>query len=228
MRRVGGEGASGRPRSGKAPRSRQGSCRGRRSRSGRGRRHCRRGSGRGGWRRHPRRGRGRRAGDESLRSGGQGRDRDWTGRCWLRAGACSLAHRSGSTQSGCGVGLGPWCGRGRVAQPRSRGGWRWRRGHRRGGPAWRGGCRRLPALRLIHQLSDALNRGRLEAGQRAGLDVEAPLLNALDQLLTLEAQFFGQLVNANRQRQLLPASVPVSQAGRDLGVVSMVRIDHRY
>jgi hypothetical protein len=83
------------------------------------------------------------------------------------------------------------------------------------------------ALRLIHQLSDALNRGRLEAGQRAGLDVEAPLLNALDQLLTLEAQFFGQLVNANRQRQLLPASIPVSQAGRDLGVVSMVRIDHR-
>jgi hypothetical protein len=226
MRRVGGKRASGRPRPGKAPRSRQGSCRGRRSWSRRGRRHCRSGCSRGAWRRRASRCRGRRAGDESLRSGGQGRsrngDRDWTGRWGLHCGACFSAHRTGSAQSGCGVGLGPWCLRGCVAQPRSHGGWR-----RRGSPTWRGCCRRVLALRLNHQLSDALNRGRLEAGQRAGLDVEAPLLNALDQLLTLQAQFFGQLVNANRQRQLLPASVPVSQAGRDLGVVSMVRIDHR-
>jgi hypothetical protein len=43
--------------------------------------------------------------------------------------------------------------------------------------------------------------------------------------LTLQAQFFGQLVNARRQRQLLPDLTPVSQAGHDLGVFSKVRID---
>jgi hypothetical protein len=81
------------------------------------------------------------------------------------------------------------------------------------------------ARRLIHQLSDPIHHRRVETGQCVGLDIQAPLLDALEQLLTLQAQFFGQLVNTRRQRQLLPDLTPVSQAGHDLGVFSIVRVD---
>ena len=95
-----------------------------------------------------------------------------------------------------------------------------------GADAGRAGARRLrSARRLIHQLPDPIHHRRVETGQGVGLDVQTPLLDALEQLLTLQAQFFGQLVNARRQRQLLPDLTPVSQASRDLGVFSMVRVD---
>ena len=81
------------------------------------------------------------------------------------------------------------------------------------------------ARRLIHQLPDSIHHRRVETGQSVGLDVKAPLLDALEQLLTLQAQLSGQLVNARRQRQLLPDLTPVSQASQDPGVFSMVRID---
>ena len=60
---------------------------------------------------------------------------------------------------------------------------------------------------------DPIHHGRVETGQGADLDVQAPLLNAFEQLLALQAQLFGQLVNARRQRQLLPDATPVSRAG---------------
>jgi hypothetical protein len=78
---------------------------------------------------------------------------------------------------------------------------------------------------LIHQLPDPIHHRRVETGKRISLDVKAPLLNALNQLLTFQAQFFGQLVNARRQRQLLRDLIPVSQANRDLGVYSNIRVD---
>jgi hypothetical protein len=228
MCRVGGKGASGRPRSRKAARPRQGRCRGRGSRTSP-RRYGRSVSCGGVRHRGASRSRRRRAGDQSLRSRGQGRCRGGRrGWCWLCARARFPSQRTRGSISRSAVADGPWGVRWSVAHVPNRGGWRrFSGGRRRTRPMRRTRTRRIVAApRLVHQLTDSIDHGRVQTGQWVGLHVQTPLLNALEQLLTRQAQFFGQLVNARRQRQLLPASTPVSQAGRDLGVFSMVRIDH--
>jgi hypothetical protein len=121
--------------------------------------------------------------------------------------------------------------RSRRARPSGRG-WRMgRRGHRRDQGRARGhhsrahgrarGHSRARGLtarrRRAAQLPDPVYRGRIEAGEIAGLDVNTPTLNTLQKLCTLQTQLLGQLVNSRRQRQLLPDLIPVPRAGRDPG-----------
>src|SRR5438105_2538952 len=113
------------------------------------------------------------------------------------------------------------------------GGW-WRRGghgasgrfHGRRGGGHRGGggrgggngpARFLGRRRLIHPLLDLLHGRRIETRQCAEFDVQPPFLNSLEQLLSLEPQFFRQLVNTRGQRQLLPESTPDGREDHDPG-----------
>ncbi len=100
---------------------------------------------------------------------------------------------------------------------------RGRRGHRRARGRRALGHRRTRTRgptarrRRTAQLSDPVNRGRIETGEVTGLDVKTPDLNLLQQLCALQSQLLGQLVNSRRQRQLLPDLNPVPRAGRDPG-----------
>ena len=75
----------------------------------------------------------------------------------------------------------------------------------------------LGRRRLIHPLLDLLHGGRIETSQCAEFDVQPPFLNSLEQLLSLEPQFFRQLVNTRGQRQLLPDSTPDGREDHDPG-----------
>ncbi len=103
-------------------------------------------------------------------------------------------------------------GRGQRLRPGRR---RWRGRRCRG----RTGDTAFPAGgRRVHQVPDPIHHGRVQARQGAQLDVQSFLLNAIQQFLALQAQLFGQLVHAHRQRQLLPDAAPVSRAGLDPGL----------
>jgi hypothetical protein len=122
-----------------------------------------------------------------------------------------------------GRGCGPFFPRARARRNRRRCRHRRRRGYGFGGR--RRGCGPLRGHRLIHQLPNSIHHLRVETRQGIRLDVETPLLDALEQFLALQAQLFRQLMNARRQRQLLPDLTPVSQASRDRRVFSIVRVD---
>jgi len=67
--------------------------------------------------------------------------------------------------------------------------------------------------RHLHQLLDPVDHRGVKARQRAGLDVEAPLLDPVEQLRALQPQFFRQLVtrvdNGNSSWVGPPACQPV-------------------
>jgi len=215
-----------RPATGKtSARPRQGGL-GRGGRSRTSRRRCRH-------RRHGGRTRGRGAshwggaGNQPLRSREVDLGPDWRSHGRHRAGAGGCGRRG---RGRCGMCRG-WTSRlgtrrGRLRRHararRSRHGRRGR-GHRDepGRGAFNSGRR---IIHLIQSL-DPVHHRRIETGQSTDLDVESPLLNSVEQLLTLEIQLFGQLMNARRQRQLLPDVTPASRAGHDPGKFWVVRVD---
>ena len=143
------------------------------------------------------------------RRGAPRRSRDRRGRGRRRAGRRAGgglgsvgAERAGPSAGDGPAGLGP--ARRVRRRDRRRAGLGGRRGLGRRTGGRRGTLGFISGRRLFHQSPDPVHHRRVEARQGTDLDVESPLLNAVQQLLTLQAQLFGQLVNAHRQRQLLP------------------------